>query len=499
MREPVARTGEPIVNIAWLLLGLHTILGVTSMLHALLYKKEPRAALGWIAVCFAYPLIGPLLYFLFGINRVKTRAHHLKGQRHPGLFNYERSSYENLDPYDPEHSSIPQTLAGDSTLFGLARASAAINHHPLLENNSLTPYFSAENAYKDMLESIHQAQISICLTSYIFETNQTGRAFIEALSTAKNRGVDVRVLLDGIGAYYSFPTAAHLLIKKGVNVIRFTPPQLYPPAFYINLRNHRKLLIVDGSTGFTGGMNIGDRQLRQRPDGRQGINDMHFKLQGPTVAELQRVFEEDWAFAKGKPVKTESVTTTPKLPGDGSAICRVITDGPNEDIGKLLMTLSGAIALARQRIAIMTPYFLPPPVLINALQSAALRGVNVSIILPAQSNQKLAHWATRNMLWELLQYDVHIYYQPPPFAHSKFLLIDRQYAQIGSANMDPRSLRLNFELIVEVFDASFVEKLAEHFDATRALSRQESLSGVDQRPFLTRIRDAIAWLFSPYL
>jgi cardiolipin synthase len=211
------------------------------------------------------------------------------------------------------------------------------------------------------------------------------------------------------------------------------------------------------------------------------------------------VFEEDWAFARGKPVNSVPPTTAPERHCHGKAICRVITDGPNEDIGKLMMTLSGAFALARQRIAIMTPYFLPPPVLINALQSAALRGVEVGIILPAQSNQKLAHWATRNMLWELLQYGVQIYYQPPPFAHSKFLLIDQQYAQIGSANMDPRSLRLNFELIVEVFDASFVATLAEHFEATRELSTQESLSGVDQRPFLIRIRDALAWLLSPYL
>ena len=158
--KPLARTGEPIVNIAWLILGLHTILGVTSMLHALLYKKEPRAALGWIAVCFAYPLIGPLLYFLFGINRVKTRAHQLKGKGSAGLFNYERPSYENLEPYNPQLSSIPLTLAGDSALFGLARASAAITHHPLLEDNCLTSYFSGESAYKEMLESIHQAQTS---------------------------------------------------------------------------------------------------------------------------------------------------------------------------------------------------------------------------------------------------------------------------------------------------------------------------------------------------
>jgi len=188
-----------------------------------------------------------------------------------------------------------------------------------------------------------------------------------------------------------------------------------------------------------------------------------------------------------------------KPPAKGDVICRVVTDGPNEDLGKLAMIMTGAVALARKQVAIMTPYFPPPTELINSLQAAALRGVEVSIILPQKSNQPLVHWATRNMLWELLQYGVRVYYQPPPFVHSKLLLVDDHYAHFGSANIDPRSLRLNFELVVEVFNEEFVARLRSHFDRIKATAYEESLAGVDGRALPIRIRDALAWLFSPYL
>ncbi|MGB5277055.1 MAG: phospholipase D-like domain-containing protein, partial [Gammaproteobacteria bacterium] len=306
---------------------------------------------------------------------------------------------------------------------------------------------------------------------------------------------EVRVLLDGVGELYSFPRAGRLLKKQGIKVARFIPPRLLPPAIHINLRNHRKLLVVDGNLGFTGGMNIGDRHLRILPNGQPGTPDLHFQLTGPIVDQLQQVFNEDWVFAGGEQARQHSINTG----SSGSAICRVVTDGPNEDLGKLATIMTGAVALARQRVAIMTPYFLPPPELLSTLQAAALRGVDVSIILPEKSNQLLAHWATRNILWQLLQFGVHIYYQPPPFAHSKLLLVDEDYAHVGSANLDPRSLRLNFELVVEVFDRKFVALMSEHFDQVKQVSTEETLAGVDGRSLSVRIRDAVAWLFSPYL
>ena len=242
-------------------------------------------------------------------------------------------------------------------------------------------------------------------------------------------------------------------------------------------------------------MNIGNRHLRDHADSRRGTADIHFQLNGPILEQLQRVFNSDWSFASGE---HNHQPVEPQV-SQGNAICRVITDGPNEDLGKLAMVITTAVSLARKRVSIMTPYFLPPATLIHALQAAALQGVEVDVILPQKSNQPPVHWATRNMLWELLQYGVRIYYQPPPFAHSKLLLIDDDYAQIGSANLDPRSLRLNFELVVEIFDRDFVSTLGDHFEQVKSASLEETLAGVDGRALPVRVRDAIAWLFSPYL
>ncbi len=460
--------------------------------HALLYKRDPRAALGWIAVCLAYPIVGPLLYYLFGINRLRTRAHHLKGAPSKRL----KIGYENPDDVNTTSmETLPPVLSAQPLIAALARSSAAITQRSLVGNNSLQLFFDGDSAYASMLDAIAQARYSVCLASYIFETNLTGHAFIDVLDAARTRGVEVRVLLDGIGELYSFPGAGRLLKRQGVRVARFIPPRILPPAVHLNLRNHRKLLVVDNVIGFTGGMNIGDRHLRTRPNGLPGISDIHFRIQGPVIDQMQQVFDEDWAFATGERIQPRNANT----PGSGNVVCRTITDGPNEDLGKLTMILTGAVALACRRVAIMTPYFLPPATLVNALQSAALRGVDVAVILPGNTNQLLAHWATRNILWELLQFGVRIYYQPPPFAHSKFLLIDDEYAHIGSANLDPRSLRLNFELVVEVFDQSLITVLSEHFEQIRAISSEETLAGVDGRRLPVRVRDAFAWLFSPYL
>jgi len=483
---------ETLLNNAWFVLGVHFLLATSSAGHALLYKRDPRAALGWIAVSLAYPIIGPLLYYLFGINRLRTRAHQMKGEPMRHL----KIGYEGPEIIGPMDSDmrLPEVIS-DPGMAALARSSAAVTHRALVANNNVEAFFSGEEAYAAMLQAIEDARISVTLATYIFESDRTGRRFIDALSAAKRRGVDVRILLDGVGEWYSLPRAGSLLRAQGVRVARFVPPRILPPSIHINLRNHRKLLIVDGLLGFTGGMNIGDRHLHQQPAHRRQTADIHFQLEGPIVEQLRAVFDEDWSFAAGD--KRDFEYGVPR--DSGTAVCRVVTDGPNEDLGKLAMTITGAVSLAQKRVSIMTPYFLPPRELITTLQAAALRGVEVCVVLPGISNQPLAQWATRNMLWELLQYGVRVFYQPPPFAHSKLMMIDDSYAHIGSANLDPRSLRLNFEIVVEVFDKQFVAVLQEHFDRIRAGSREETLSSIDKRRLPAKIRDAICWLFSPYL
>jgi cardiolipin synthase len=213
------------------------------------------------------------------------------------------------------------------------------------------------------------------------------------------------------------------------------------------------------------------------------------------VTQIETVFLRDWQFTTGQGTSAPRHLPQPA----GGALCRAIADGPDSTLERLTTLITGAIGSARQRVAIMTPYFVPPRELLAPLQAAALAGVDVAVILPARNNLPYVHRATRHMLWELLARGVHVYYQPPPFVHSKLFYVDDYYAQVGSANFDARSLRLNFELNVEVFDRETVVGLARHFEAIRARSAQVSLADVDNRPVLTKTIDGVAWLFSPYL
>lgn len=472
----------------WTLIFFHALLLMVTAGHALLYKRDPRAALGWMAVCILFPLVGPILYFLFGINRVHTRAKKLvRRAPFPIHSDYERPEDEDL-PFVAS-TNIPMEFKE------IAGISDAVTRRPLVGCNQIKILNNGEQAYPEMLDRIEDAKHSLFLATYLFETNRTGRRFIEALAKAAHRGVDVRVLVDGVGELYSFPRAGTLLKKAGVRIARFIPPRLFPPMLHINLRNHRKIMVADGSTGFIGGMNIGDRHLADVRSNPSRVIDLHFRLNGPVVAQIEQIFIDDWGFATGKRIQPKSTVNVDK----GSAVCRAIVDGPNEDLGKLTTILIGAITSARRRISIMTPYFLPSREMISAMKTAALRGVEVTVILPAKNNLPFVHWATRNMLWELLQWGVRIYYQPPPFVHTKLFIVDDHYTQIGSANMDSRSLRLNFELVIEVYDNAFSEALATHIEKNRKRSKEVFLKDLDARSLPIRTRDALAWLFSPYL
>jgi len=242
-------------------------------------------------------------------------------------------------------------------------------------------------------------------------------------------------------------------------------------------------------------MNIGDRHLVENTSNRNRSIDIHFRLRGPVVAQLEQTFLEDWAFCIDQ--KVEPIRSLPIK--SGSAVCRVISSGPNEDMDHLSTILIGAISSARERVLIMTPYFLPSPEMTSALQTAALRGIQVHVVLPFKNNLPYIKWAGTNMFAPLLNRGVKIFYQPPPFVHTKLFVIDDQYAQIGTANLDPRSLRLNFELAVEIYDRQVADILSTHIEHQIRQSKQVTLESVLHRPFIIKVRDALMWLFSSYL
>lgn len=479
---------EPVRH--WIVLGLTVVAAVGASAHAVLHKRDPRAAVGWVGLILLVPIFGAILYVLLGVNRVRRRA--IERRRQAG----SRVSGP-MPVVTGTDVLLREALEPDDThLEALARLVEELAQRPLLPGNQLTPLENGDEAFPAMLGAIEAAAESVALCTYIFDNDRVGRVFADALGRAQARGVEVRVLIDGVGARYSWPPILRVLRRRGLTVARFNPTWVLWRAPFLNLRNHRKILVVDGRIGFTGGINLREGHLlRERPP--RPIQDLHFLLDGPIVGQLMEAFAEDWAYTTRELLEGPAWFPAPVHAGTTPA--RAIVDGPDEDFEKLRWTVQGAIATARRSVHVVTPYFLPDPSLITALNVAAMRGVAVDIVLPARTNHPVVQWAMQALLWQVVRRGCRVFFSPPPFDHGKLLVVDGAWSLVGSANWDPRSLRLNFELNVESYDRAFASRLEEIFCRKREASRQVSLEELDGRALPVRLRDGVARLFSPYL
>ncbi|HRT08015.1 MAG TPA: phospholipase D-like domain-containing protein [Candidatus Paceibacterota bacterium] len=473
----------------YLVAALSLLMAVLAAGHALLYKRDSRAAVLWVALSLFLPLVGPVLYFILGVNRIKRRAILLRGD----LEHFEARQHV---PKCDDEQLAGRLPAARRHLAALAVATAKVHTRPLLPGNRIEPLRNGDAAYPAMLEAMAQAQHSIALSTYIFDRDEAGLTFAKALGDAVRRGVEVRLLIDATGTRYSWPSILGVLRRERVPYARFLSTLPVWQLVSMNLRNHRKILVVDGRVGFTGGLNLRvGHWLAKNP--RHPVRDIHFRIQGPVVAHLQEVFADDWFFTTREALRGPK--WFPPLLDAGPVIARGIADGPDEDFEKLLWTLRAALTVARQSIRIATPYFLPDATLISALNLAALRGVAVDILLPAKNNLPLVQWASTAHWWQMLERGCRIWLSPPPFDHSKLFIVDDCWVLLGSTNWDPRSLRLNFEFNVEAYDPPLAESLAAFFDDLLRRSRPTSLEEVDSRSLPVRLRDGAARLLTPFL
>lgn len=481
--------------------GFDIVAGLLASSHALLHKRDNRAATIWIGVIWTLPALGPLLYLALGVNRIRRHAIQLGVHK-----TRSRTVPENLG--EPEHD-------GAEHLKHIATVVSRVATQSLTCGNKIEPLVNGDQAFPAMLAAIESARKSITLVSYIFDNDPTGKQFVAALARAVKRGVAVRVLVDSAGTRYSFPPITWKLRAAKVPFAKFLPASLFTPwrVATINLRNHRKSLIVDGEIAFTGGMNIRHGNvLKENP--AHPVQDLHFRVTGPVVTELQEVFANDWAFTTDEILDGETwfpslesrfqTTAEPdrlkaELQTAADVIARVIPDGPDADFENARWTLLAALAEAQYSVKIVTPYFLPDIALISALNLAALRGVRVDIVLPAKNNLPFVHWASRALWWQVLERGCHIWLTPPPFDHSKLMIVDSHWVLLGSANWDARSLRLNFELNVECYGREFAAEMEQLVAGKIATAREVTLSEADARPVWGKLRDALARLFAPFL
>lgn len=473
------------VETGWIASGIAAavfLLAIASAVHALLQRRETGAVIAWVGLIFLLPLAGSVLYWLFGVNRIRRRARALRDGHGPS-------------PAPRPSLAVAPELSG--RWQGLLGSGDALSPFTLSAGNRVTPLFDGDQAYGAMLKAIDGAEKSIALATYIFDSDRIGLRFAEHLSAAQERGVEVRVLIDGIGVRYSRRSMITRLRRLGVRSAAFLPVHLPRSLAAFNLRNHRKLLIVDGASAFTGGMNIRQGHCRTDP-GIHPIRDLHFRVDGPVAEQLQRVFCEDWRFTTHETLSGPAWVTTIAPPA-GPTFCRGLPDGPDEDFEVLQFTLLAALAEARQQVTVITPYFLPNVELLSALKTAALRGVQVDLLLPERGNLRLVEWASNPLHAELVERGCRIWLTPPPFHHGKLMLVDACWVLLGSANWDPRSLRLNFEFNLECYSDTLGRNLAQWCANLRSQSRLLTLQEIQQRPLLLSLRDGAARLLTPYL
>jgi cardiolipin synthase A/B len=465
---------------AALVTSLHVTLAIVVSGHIVLTKDDVRGAIGWVGLVWLTPVLGSVLYALFGVNRINRQARPMRRQLPAGPA--------------PSLDALPE--ATPPQLRAIARVTGAVTRLALAPGCSIEPLVNGDEAYPAMLAAIDGARQTVAMASYIFDRGIAGTQFVDALARAHERGVQVRVLIDGVGARYSHPPIVSELRQRGVPVARFLPSLIPIPHPYFNMRNHRKMMVVDGTIGFCGGMNVRDACVLalQRPDATQ---DLHFRVRGPVVGQIMQAFAFDWEFTTHEHL-SESIWLRPDGPA-GEVVARSIPDGPDAEIGHLLMVILGAISQATRSIRVSTPYFLPDGPLVDAFRVAALRGVDVEILLPERGNLRLVQWASTAQLPQVLAWGCRVYLSPPPFDHTKLMLIDGLWSLIGSANLDPRSLRLNFEFNVECYSAPLARHLSSILDNKIACSRPLTLRDVQQRSLPRRVRDGVAWLAQPYL
>lgn len=473
-----------------LIAGLVLVAQIVASIHVLKSRDEVRAAVAWVGLLWLAPVFGLIFYMLFGINRIERQARRARERR--GL---PARTDMIADPGGPELISLVPDTANRWQAH--ARLAGRVTGLPLTPGNTITPLEGGRAAYDTMVQAIDSAKHTVALTTYIFQADQAGRRFVAALTRAHERGVKVRVLVDAVGNLYGLKPVSNLLRRKGVKVATFNPARLSWRLAFFNLRTHRKLLVIDGYKGFAGGMNIRKHHL-ERSDGSPRVRDTHFELKGPIVAQMMNTFADDWMFSAKEELTGDHWFPEIEATGGGSP-ARAVPDGPDEPRLRSAMIMESALSSARKRILIVTPYFLPEQALISALKQAALRGVEVDILVPEKNNLPLFMLTALSGARQLVESGCRLYLSPPPFDHSKLMIVDDDWVFFGSSNWDARSLKLNFEFNIESYDSAFATAMRAwmqaRFDASSEITREQFRN----RPRLKRAVGRLLWLASPYL
>jgi cardiolipin synthase len=452
-------------------------------------KRNSTSAVAWCLIIILVPLLGAFLFWVFGFTHVSRPLKRVRKQRSAFRAQHPPRSVEAARGEDEEDDSPP-------TWSDLGRVAIKVQGFPVSPDNAVILCHETVEAFELLLEAIASARHHIHLLFYIVRSDATGDRLIEALAQKARAGVQVRLLYDAMGCVRMWGSTLRPLLEAGGQARAFLPLNPLRSRIQVNLRNHRKIAVIDGRIAFTGGMNIGDEYLgRSRRFGYW--RDSFARLQGPAVAGLARVFAEDWHFSCSEALNGDDYF--PDIPPAGDRVVQVVESGPDQEEKTIRELFFAAILAARKHVWIASPYFVPDAGLFDALRLARYRDVEVRILTPYSPDHYLTYFAARYMWAEVMDLGMEVYLYKKGMMHSKLMMVDGCWGFLGTANFDNRSLHLSFEVGVVLHTPAAVAELEEQF--RRDLQDAERLDPAvfARRPFLGRLAENAARLLSPLL
>ncbi len=460
-----------------------TIAGLIAVV--LSENRNPVKSLAWVTVLLLLPLFGVILYIFFGRSlkntRMVTRGTRRRLRKHAAAAHIAH----------PDHSASPQLSASGRQIATMLTSMA---NATVTGSNAIDIFTSGNDKFETLIADIDSAQSYILLQYYIIDDDTTGKRLASHLIAKARSGVTVRVIYDYIGSVHTSRRFWREMREAGVEVYPFFRVTMPMFVSRLNWRNHRKVVVIDGTIGYIGGMNIADRYLK--PTWR----DTHLRFVGPAVTSLQYGFTIDWCFM-GKPMIEESPQPDawPKTNTQPTDAIQIVTGGPTGHWSHMSMAFTRAIGMATERVYIQTPYFLPNDSLLRVLQACALSRVDVRLMVPRRSDSRILTLASHSYIHECLQAGIKVYMYEGGMMHSKTLIIDREVATVGSTNFDFRSFEHNFEANAFVFSHDFNSRLAKTFTDDMAKSTRITAADWKRRPITQKIGESIMRLLSPIL
>lgn len=459
----------------------------------LFYSETPSKALAYLLLVSLFPIVGIIFYLSVGINYRKRKLYQKK-------LAVDENAYpefeQRVDAYSKEVLKRKKNTVGHFSL--LANYS---NYKSLTtDKNKAKLLFNGEEKFPEVIESLKQAKHHIHIEYYIYENDVIGNLIADILIEKAQAGVEVRFIYDDFGSQNIRKNLVPKLRKAGVEAYPFYKITLIHFANRMNYRNHRKIIVVDGIIGYVGGINVSDKYINPN---RFDLfwRDTHLKLEGPSVLNLQYVFLTDWNYCAVQqiPFSIKYFPLTEYENSTSDQIVQLVSSGPDSDFPNIMYALLQAILLAKEKVHITTPYFIPEKSFMSAIKIAALRGVDVKILVPGISDSVIVNNTSHSYFQEILEVGVKIYTYQKGFVHAKTMVCDEQLAIVGTANLDNRSFDLNFEINAFVYDEQTAKELTKAFEGDLKHSTQLLLDDWINRPFYIRFFEKIMHLLSPLM